>query len=122
MCSSIEYQLKPKEIEKCIRRVDGFRRGGDLCAAHLCPDNVDALRKLAKRRGKVNVKTYTVRQRRWKNEDYFCNFCKRWVSVNEVDHYESWCSGIPGTPTSSSSTVYIASRCKRFRHLTKLVD
>ena len=70
----------------------------------------------------IKVETYTVRQRRGKNEDYYCNLCNRWGGENERDHFESWCKGIEGTPTSSSSTVYIASRCKRFRHLTRLVD
>ena len=84
--------------------------------------SIRALKKLAKPRGKVKVEKYTVRQRRWENEDYFCNFCYRWVGVDERDHFESWCKGIPGIPTSSSSTVYIASRCKRFRHLTRLDD
>ena len=83
---------------------------------------VNGLVRICKRRGKVKVSSYCMREKRWENEDYFCNFCKRWVGVREFDHYESWCKGIPGTPTSSGQSVYIASRCGRFRHLRILPE
>ena len=54
------------------------------------------------RRGQVNYKSYSLREQRWENVDYFCNYCQRWVGINEYVHYESWCRDIPEAPVCSS--------------------
>ena len=64
---------------------------------------------------------YRAGMRRYTNEDDFCEECGRWVSLYEHDHYLSYCTGLDGTPVKRKS-VYIASKCKRFRLMTKFVD
>ena len=120
-CSDVIYQLKPAEVEDCVNFVRGrvSRSRPATTRWRFVSRYVKALIKILKRRGKVQVKSYGVRDKRWENDDYFCTYCKSWIGINEYDHYESWCKGISGTPVSSSESVYIRSRCKRFRHMIR---
>ena len=120
-CSDVIYQLKPAEVEDCVNFVHGRVSRSRLTSTRwrFVSRHVKALVKILKRRGKVQVKSYGVRDKRWENDDYFCTYCKSWIGINEYDHYESWCKGISGTPVSSSESVYIRSRCKRFRHIIR---
>jgi hypothetical protein len=120
-CADVIYQFKPKEVSDCIDflhgRVTRARRSN--ASWSFVARYVRGLVKVLKNRGRVDVRKYSTRERRWENDDHYCKYCKQWVSINEYDHYESWCKGISGTPVSSSKSVYIRSRCKRFRHLIR---
>ena len=121
-CTDVVYQFKPKEVDECIDFVDGrcTRERQNQGDRWIMVDNsVEALVEISRKRGRVKVESYSLGQQRWENEDTFCDLCKRWVGIDEQDHFESWCVGIGGPVTSSSSTEYILSRCKRFRHMIR---
>ena len=121
VCADVVYQLKPMEVSDCVefhhsRTTRTRPSSNDLT---FVARYVRGLVKILKNRGRVDVRKYGTRERRWENDDHYCKYCQRWVSINEYDHYESWCEGISGTPVSSSKSVYMRSRCKRFRHLIR---
>jgi len=121
-CSEVSYQFKRCEVDDCVNFVDGRltrERRNRRRRWNFVDVSVEALVEISRKRGRVNVNSYSLRQQRWENEDTFCDLCKRWVGLDERDHFESWCTGIGGTFTSSSSTEYILSRCKRFRHMVR---
>jgi hypothetical protein len=121
-CTHVLYQFKPEEIAECLNFVNGRLVRERRNRGHrwsFVESSVRALVNVSKRRGPVKISSYSLRQQRWENEDSFCNLCKRWVGIDETDHFESWCTGIGATPTTSSDSVYIRSRCKRFRHMIR---
>ena len=120
-CSQVMYQFKPDEVEDCVNFTNGrlTRSRGNSHRWRLVERFVVGLCNISRRRGQVNYRSYSLREQRWENDDYFCNYCQRWVGINEYDHYESWCRAIPGVPVYSSQSVYIRSRCKRFRHMIR---
>ena len=124
-CSDVCYQFKSCEVDDCVNFVDGRltrERRNRRRRWNFVESSVDALVEISRKRGRVKVDSYSLRQQRWENEDTFCDLCKRWVGIDERDHFESWCTGIGGTASSSPASTFILSRCKRFRHMVRVAN
>ena len=101
-CEHIAFQMHPHEV---------------LSGSELNDSDVARLRSLLVSRGKVNTAKYSVKTKRWVNEEVNCRKCHRWYGLNETDHHATYCTGVVGTPLPRRDTPYLLSRCKRFRHL-----
>jgi hypothetical protein len=122
ICNDVRYQFRPPELEKCILREHVFCARPRPGVGDLKFDRGELLALKGRKASRlVKVKDYRAGMRRYTNEDHFCEECGRWVSLYEHDHYLSYCTGLGGTPVRRKS-VYIASKCKRFRHMSKFVD
>ena len=102
-CNDVIFQMRPEQV----------LRGQELQTS-----SVVSLRDVLKLNGKVNTAKYTVRTKRWLNEEVNCRKCHRWYGLNETDHHATYCTGIQGTPLPRRDTPYMLSRCKRFRHIS----
>ena len=102
-CSDVSYQFRPDEVEN------------DVMPGSIA---VKAWRSKLLARGSVNTAKYSVKTKRWVNEEVNCRFCHRWYGLNEADHHSTYCKAISGTPVPRRETPYLLSRCKRFRHIS----
>ena len=105
-CSDVIYHLKEDEVKVGI---NGNRKDKDM------------LYKRVKTRGRVGSSTYLKKRKRWMNDEIECEFCGRWYSTEENNHFEFYCAGMFGEGLTDSNKFYPFSRLKRFRHLTRKV-
>ena len=103
-CSDVIFQMRPEQI----------LRGEHLC----CESSVANLQNVLNSIGRVNTAKYSMKTKRWVNEEVNCRKCHRWYGLNEADHHSTYCTGIEGTPLPRRDTPYLLSRCKRFRHIS----
>ena len=102
-CNDVVYQMRPEQILRGVR---------------LDVASVESLRSELKVNGRVNTAKYSIKTKRWVNEEVNCRKCHRWYGLNETDHHATYCTGVLGTPIPSRDTPYLLSRCKRFRHIS----
>jgi len=101
-CNDINYYLKPVEIKKfCKNEMD-----------------VDDIKQILKRRGKVNCKKYSPVRKRYANPDIECDRCGKTVGINELDHELTYCSASSvGTPVPKRDYHTSFSKLKRLRRI-----
>ena len=102
-CDSVEYHLKPSEVSSCRT----FNEA-----------KVKSLRTVIKRRGKIQTHKYSMKRKRWLNDEIECEYCGRWYGANETNHLGTYCSGMSPYGLSQDSRNYPFAQLKRFRHIT----
>jgi hypothetical protein len=102
-CDLVEYHLKPSEVNSC----------GTLRVA-----TIKEMRLSLKKRGKVKTNKYSMKRKRWLNDEVECEYCGRWYGVNEANHLGTYCPGMSSSALSQESRNYPFAQLKRFRHIT----
>ena len=106
VCDKVVYQLKKEEVDKW-----------NSCNATARRD----LSRLVRMRGRVGSNRSSRKRRRWLNDEIECEFCGKWYSSDEKNHFEVHCTGMVGDGLTDENRAYPFSRLKRFRHLTRKV-
>ena len=102
-CDLVEYHLKPSEVNSCRTFIE---------------TKIKALRTVMKRRGKIQTHRYSMKRKRWLNDEIECEYCGRWYGANETNHLGTYCSGMSSYGLSQDSRNYPFAQLKRFRHIT----
>ena len=83
-----------------------------------CSKKIENVKKLLKKRGEIDYRSFSPKRKRYENPDVKCQKCGQIIGISEEEHLLRHCRAMClGTPIPTRDYEYSASKFKRIRRL-----